>query len=235
MLIVNVMDYFSEATNILQQEGAPTSDRLIPVIDSLENAILQTDRDNPAVNVLCERLLSSLCDHFDYLLRSELYQASTALDPRMKLSFTDSDNSSGRKHFLFSSSTVKQSILSLLSYRPQQVIHSTPTPSVISAPATKKPRLLDFCSVSDDSRLEKAVDVETELQTFFDQPRLDVTPIKFWTNRKKTQLSALALQLLSVPCSCAPVEQLFSKAGIILSQRRSRLSSDKLEKLVFIK
>ena len=28
---------------------------------------------------------------------------------------------------------------------------------------------------------------------------------------------------------------LFSKAGVILSQRRSRLNSDKLEKLVFIK
>ena len=38
MLIVNVMDYFSEATNIIQQEATATSNCLIPVIDSLENA-----------------------------------------------------------------------------------------------------------------------------------------------------------------------------------------------------
>ena len=91
-----------------------------------------------------------------------------------------------------------------------------------SQPAPKKTRLLD-------------VDCETELQTYFDQQRLDVDPLHFWCQRKQSALSVVALQLLSVPCSSAPVERLFSKAGIILSQRRSRIASTKLEKLVFIK
>ena len=35
--------------------------------------------------------------------------------------------------------------------------------------------------------------------------------------------------------SSASVERLFSKAGVILNQRRNRIDSGKLEKLVFIK
>ena len=55
--VVAVMEYFLEATNILQQEGNPTSNQVIPVVDSLENALIQTSRENAAVNALCECLL----------------------------------------------------------------------------------------------------------------------------------------------------------------------------------
>ena len=231
-LIVSVMSYFNEATNILQQEATPTSNSLIPVIDSLENALLQIDRANPAINALCERLLSSLRRRFSYLLNSEIYLTATALDPQIKLSFTD--NKEG-KFFIFSSSLVKQAVKSLLPH--PLPVNSPPAASNASLePASKKIKLLDFCSVSDDGVSVKDIDVEVELQTYFDQPRLsDVNPITFWAGRKEKQLSTLALQVLSVPCSSAPVERLFSRAGIILSQRRSRLNSEKLEKLVFIK
>ena len=242
-LIVDVMDFFSEATNILQREETSTSNRLIPVIDSLENALIQTRREKVAINALCERLLNSLRTRFSCLLQSKLYQAATALDPRIKLSFTDNEKEG--KVFLFSSNVVKQSIKSLL---PPQLVEqdnrqptfpTTRTVTAMSEPTAKKTRLLDFCSIceSDESRVVKTLDFDTELQTYFDQPRfdMDTNPIKFWTERKKTQLSALALQLLSVPCSSAPVERLFSTAGVILSQRRSRIGSAKLEKLVFIK
>ena len=37
--IVKVMHYFSEATNILQAERKPTINQVIPVVDSLENAL----------------------------------------------------------------------------------------------------------------------------------------------------------------------------------------------------
>ena len=71
-------------------------------------------------------------------------------------------------------------------------------------------------------RVVKDMSADTELQTLFDQPRLDVNPIVFWSERKETKLSNVALQLFSVPCSSAPVERLFSKAGVILNQRRNR-------------
>ena len=54
-LASNVMEYFSEATIILQREDSPTLNRVIPVVDSLENAVKQMNhRENAFVNALCE-------------------------------------------------------------------------------------------------------------------------------------------------------------------------------------
>ena len=134
--------------------------------------------------------------------------------------------------FIFSSADVKQSVKSLLptfiptNAKPRQDEANT---------GSQPPRLLDFCSIDDEGVETDAIDVDMELQTFFDQPRLDVEPVKYWAQRKTTPLSKLALQLLSIPRSSAPVERLFSKAGIVLSQRRSRIGSSKLEKLIFLK
>ena len=58
--VVHVMQYFAEATDLLQAEKYPTSCSVIPVIDSLENALLSIDRELAAVNVLCEALSNGL-------------------------------------------------------------------------------------------------------------------------------------------------------------------------------
>ena len=51
----------------------------------------------------------------------------------------------------------------------------------------------------------------------FDQPRLsDVNPITFWAERKETAFHSGTSSTI-IPCSSAPVERLFSRAGIILS------------------
>ena len=110
--VVDVMLYFAEATNILQADNKPTSSCVIPVIDSLENALISMVRATPAINALCESLLNGLQQHFSYLLDSSIHQSATALDPRIKLTFTDNTNP---KNFLvFSSTFVKQHIKSLL-------------------------------------------------------------------------------------------------------------------------
>ena len=62
--VVDVMLYFAEATDILQADNKPTSSCVIPVIDSLENALIIMDRATPAINALCESLLNGLQQHF---------------------------------------------------------------------------------------------------------------------------------------------------------------------------
>ena len=57
---------------------------------------------------------------------------------------------------------------------------------------------------------------------------------KFTPTSKGNLLKHLK-ELFSVPSSSAPVEHLFSKAGILLSQRRTRIRSDHLEQLLFFK
>jgi hypothetical protein len=235
--VTEIMQYFSEATNILQSEGTPTLNRVIPVIDSLENALFQCRRENAAINALAESLLSSLSRRFDYLLTSAIHQAATALDPRVKLSFADLiQKEDKRKAFIFCSGDVKLCIKSLL---PSEALMATSSEQLMRTPqethVLKKPKLLDFCSVSNIDQPLSVSSIDVELQTYLDLPRIDVDPVQFWIQRNITPLSVLALQLLSIPCSSAPVERLFSKAGIILNQRRTRTSSLKLEKLLFFK
>ena len=62
---------------------------VIPVVDSLENALIQARRENAAINALCKCLLSSLERWFEYLLNCVIHQAATALGPRVKSNLLD--------------------------------------------------------------------------------------------------------------------------------------------------
>lgn len=225
------MSYFSEATNILQRDQEPTTNRVIPVVDSLENALRSISRDSAAKNALCECLLNSLQKHFFYLLDSSLHQAATALDPRVKLTFTDNSPASSGKIFNFKSSVVKEKVKELLP-EADQTVTITGTVDGGAEPSRKK-SLLDFSSASQRPNVTNVLDAEIE--TYFSHLTLDIHPLKFWTEKRDSLLHTLALQLLSVPCSSASVERLFSKAGIVLSQRRSRLQSSLIEQLLFFK
>ena len=47
------MSYFSEATDILQRDQEPTTNRVIPVVDSLENALQSISRDSATKKMHC--------------------------------------------------------------------------------------------------------------------------------------------------------------------------------------
>lgn len=62
-------------------------------------------------------------------------------------------------------------------------------------------------------------------------------PLEYWKNNKERYpaLAEVAKRYLSAPPSSVPSESLFSETGIIDSNRRRRLLSDRLEMLTFIK
>lgn len=62
-------------------------------------------------------------------------------------------------------------------------------------------------------------------------------PIEFWISRR-TQLpvlSRLALKVLSVPATSAPVERVFSHGGLITKPNRASLSDSNITKLILLK
>ena len=118
---------------------------MIPVIDSLENALKSIDRSQPAINALCERMLTSLQQRFSYLLDSDVYQVASLLDPAIKLSFTDHESACASKFFVFSSTEVKAKLRLLL---PQETCTDASAVVVSSPPESKKPKLLDFSSAT---------------------------------------------------------------------------------------
>ena len=75
-----------------------------------------------------------------------------------------------------------------------------------------KPRILNrFTPDITEAQLSNNLSVEVESKE-------DINPIKFWRKRSKniTLLSILALHVLGVPATSAPVDEVFSHGGLIM-------------------
>lgn len=61
-------------------------------------------------------------------------------------------------------------------------------------------------------------------------------PINYWREHSKIfpRLYTLAKKYLAIPATSVPSERLFSKAGYVLSDRRNRLGSQKLDEIMFL-
>lgn len=84
-------------------------------------------------------------------------------------------------------------------------------------------------------KLEKS-DVEIEIENYYNSSNENENDVlKFWkcANNLKI-LQKLAKQVLNIPVSSATSERVFSTSGLILSERRTRLLSTNLDKLLFL-
>lgn len=77
-----------------------------------------------------------------------------------------------------------------------------------------------------------------ELDRYIAEPLLKRTedPLVWWNERKLIypKLYQLVCRRLCVVATSVPCERIFSKAGMVLTERRSRLTTDKVEKLLFL-
>lgn len=79
----------------------------------------------------------------------------------------------------------------------------------------------------------------TELKHYLDQPLLERTanPVSFWIKEYSLvypSLSIIAKKYLVVVATSVQSERLFSRAGNILTDCRSRLSPEHLQQLLFL-
>ena len=60
--------------------------------------------------------------------------------------------------------------------------------------------------------------------------------LKFWNEQKQSfpNFAKFARCILSIPCSSAASERLFSCAGRVYEERRNRLGCDSLDAIVFL-
>lgn len=62
-------------------------------------------------------------------------------------------------------------------------------------------------------------------------------PLDYWKAKRQSLpiLYSIAVDVLSVPATSAPVERVFSKASLVLKKNRHNLSNEKMELEVFFK
>ena len=89
-----------------------------------------------------------------------------------------------------------------------------------------------------------AATVDAELTLYKQEPMLQLRkedgtfncPLTWWkyNERKYRLLSILASRLLCIPATSAPLERVFSVAGLTIAKDRARLASDTANELIFL-
>lgn len=90
---------------------------------------------------------------------------------------------------------------------------------------------------------ESSSAAELELEAYLSELKasggtfLSVDPFAFWNERKDKYpfMYNVAVDVLAIPATSAPVERVFSRASFILSRKRHNLEDKKLESELFYK
>ena len=100
------------------------------------------------------------------------------------------------------------------------------------------PRLFSkYSKIPHKATSKRSTSVRWQLLKYLEITNNNENIFEFWETMEN-QLPALyklAMQVLFVPASSAPVERIFSTGGLIMRPHRSRLSSVNLEMLVALK
>ena len=83
-----------------------------------------------------------------------------------------------------------------------------------------------------NSYLESSGIKDSKAEDYFNN---DFDLLSHWSKSSYQVIAPFAIDILSAPCSSAPVERTFSAAGISTSGRRNRLASSRLENEVLLK
>ena len=71
----------------------------------------------------------------------------------------------------------------------------------------------------------------SELESYLNDP-IKAKFSDYWLQSRMNHLKRLVLRIFSVQASSAPIERVFSHAGIILSQRRTKMNEQLFKELV---
>ncbi len=72
--------------------------------------------------------------------------------------------------------------------------------------------------------------------TFTDSEMRNLDPLEWWSKQAKIlpHLADLSREYLAITATTVPSERLWSKAGLTVTDRRTRLKGEKLHKLLFV-
>ena len=120
------------------------------------------------------------------------------------------------------------------------IVHNNVLLLLLLLQVNSNPSALDFLLGDDDERGRDqntpAGSSEVERYVHELQISRNDDPLKWWRNNECRYpcLSSLAKRYLCIPATSASSERVFSTSGNIVTQKRSTLSSENLESLVFL-
>ena len=104
--------------------------------------------------------------------------------------------------------------------------------SISSRP--KKKKLFAYHDYDEKSNEGMVSDPAAELESYLNDP-IRSRFSDYWSSSRYTSLKKLVTRIFSVQASSAPIERVFSHAGLILSSRRTNMNEQLFKDLVFLK
>lgn len=233
-----VLRPFEEATRAVSGDKYMTASLVIILSEGLKNVCNQLQKENyhPRVNKVEDKLLSGMQDRdrWGCIISSKTLAHCTFLDPRFKnIPFT------GNLLQTIKNDIIEKTASIISDNRTDNEVQPTST-----ATSTENEKGFSIWS-SIDSKVAQVQPTGTntsraiiEVQRYLEDAiqNRNTDALKWWKDNKYNYpyLSQLARKTLCCLGTSVPCERVFSKAGLLISDRRSRLSSNKVEMLLFL-
>ena len=239
--LVDILKPFNNATEILSGDIYPTLGIVQPVFHRFLNEVLSSKPgDKDFVKKVKDAIRQNLSTRYQEEEIETMLFVAMYLDPRFKKA---SMLTAGRKASIKSFLQYELEVC-ILNDRQVEVRESSSVEQDLqeSESGPKRTKLEKFFGDSiqiSSEEVSAAEAAETELQRYEleDPLSLDTKkPLLWWKEREVNYkyLSILAKRFLCITSTSVPSERLFSSAGNLLSERRSRLSPENVEKLLFL-
>ncbi|XP_047144724.1 E3 SUMO-protein ligase ZBED1-like [Hydra vulgaris] len=226
-----VLEPFSPFTDALSGEEHTTLSSVLPLLWKIFECLSHEQSDSALAKEMKEKIHEYLQHRYDDLQLRFLLNTATYLDPRFKNSFVSLKDD------------VKQSLLDEVSggLSSKEVRPSKKSKNhlkfLLSTIQGKKKEKGEPAS-SSQAPLSASDEINGEFLVYDQMPEVspEDDPLIWWKTNMGTlpQLSEFARKYLCIAASSCSSERVFSTAGYIVSPRRSRLSQEHVDMLVFL-
>lgn len=229
--ICEVLKPFEDVTKIISGETYLIASKALVLITGLNSLCDQLLQRNffDSVNVLIEKLKQGIEARFGEIEKNQAIGICTLLDPRFKQhAFED------QALMLRAKTAILNKVIALQQEEPVAAASSVSDP----LPCSSLWEIFDQKIVS--SRQPRTAEEKSieELNMYFRENILPRTecPIKWWKEHRTIypSLYQIFIAYSNITVTSVPCERAFSKAGYMISDRRTRLTTAKVKKLMFL-
>jgi len=242
--MVKLLQPFETATNQISGQTYVMVSLIIPLVVGIHDNLTEIEHflTSDITEQLCARLKLSVIKRLFIYEQRSVPKVATLLDPRLKkYAFRNVENANTAQHI------VQQEVAQLI--RREKQLHLESEPSTSQTPSTSLTEststeattvgLMDFLSrrISQTANNSNATaDSIIIVRQYLELPTLalDENPILYWKKYSAKELWRIAERYFCVPATSVPSEKIFSKAGQIVSARRSSLKPSTVNSLIFL-
>lgn len=243
---VNLLEPFFQMTEKLSGEKYPTISMVIPIVRGLFAAVYEVKANTVVGQELRNNLISGIQTRLGQVEKNKIIAYSTLLDPRFKKAgFGNMSNAreaeDGLKEELALLCRNETNFKRNKDHTNQELERVEFQNAQAEDKAKSKVNLWSVLqkNLSEVKNTTNPTCFSTlMLRQYFETPHEDLNscPGKYWIENKNSfkQLSQLALKYLCIPATSVPSERIFSTAGQIVSERRSRLKPKNVNMILFL-